>query len=145
MVPVVDGKRYRLQCMDSAHLALGARHVGVGEGEHYVLDDREARQQVEALEDKADAQGTHLGKLVVIELGHVESLQEVVASGWLVQATKDVHERRLTRAGGAGDGHELTWLHGQTHVMKDVRAAGFAFKDAMHVADVDDGAHYISS
>lgn len=95
MVPMVDRKRDGLQRVYGAHLALAARHIGVGQRQHDVFDHRQARQQIKALKDKADAQRSHLGELIIVELGDVEPLQEVIARRRFVQAAQDVHERRL--------------------------------------------------
>ena len=93
MVPVVDRQRDGLQRVHGAHFALATGHIGVGQRQHDVFDNRQARQQVEALKDKANAQGANFGELVIIELGHVEPLQVIVARRRLVQAAQDVHER----------------------------------------------------
>ena len=86
VVPVVDRKRDGLQRVNGAHFALATGHIGVGQRQHDVFDNRQARQQVEALKDKANAQGANFGELVIIELGHVEPLQVVVTCRWLIQA-----------------------------------------------------------
>ena len=93
VVPVVDGQRDSLQRVNGAHLALATGHIGVGQRQHHVFDNRQARQQVEALKDKANTQGADFGELVIIELGHVEPLQVIVARRRFVQAAQDVHER----------------------------------------------------
>ena len=93
VVPVVDGQRDSLQRVNGAHFALATGHIGVGQRKHDVFDNRQARQQVEALKDKANAQGADFGELVIIELGHVEPLQVIVARRRFVQAAQDVHER----------------------------------------------------
>ena len=93
VVPVVDGQRDGLQRVHGAHFTLATGHVSVCQRQHDVFDNRQARQQVEALKDKADAQGADFGELVIIELGHVEALQVIIACRRFVQAAQDVHER----------------------------------------------------
>ena len=56
MVPVVDGQRDSLQRVHGAHFALATGHIGVGQRQHDVFDNRQARQQVETLKDKANTQ-----------------------------------------------------------------------------------------
>ena len=86
MVPVVDRQRDGLQRVHGAHFALATGHIGVGQRQHDVFDNRQARQQVEALKDKANAQAADFGELVIVKLGHVEPLQVVVARRRLIQA-----------------------------------------------------------
>ena len=86
MVPVVNGQRDSLQRVHGAQFALATGHIGVGQRQHDVFDNRQARQQVEALKDKANAQGANFGELVIIELGHVDPLQVIVACRRLIQA-----------------------------------------------------------
>ena len=45
----------------------------------------------------------------------------------------------------AGNGDELAGIYRQAHVVQDVGAPRLALKDAVHVADVDNGTHYMSS
>ena len=86
VVPMVDGQRDGLQRVHGAHFALATGYVGVGQRQHDVFDNRQTRQQVEALKDKANAQGANFGELVIVKLGHVEPLQVVVARRRLIQA-----------------------------------------------------------
>lgn len=91
--PAVDGQRDSLQRVNGAHFALATGHIGVGQRQHDVFDNRQVRQQVEALKDKANAQGADFGELVIIELADVEPLQVIVARRRFVQAAQDIHER----------------------------------------------------
>ena len=84
---MVDRQRDGLQRVHGAHFALATGHIGVGQRQHDVFDNRQAWQQVEALKDKANAQGANFGELVIIELGHVEPLQVIVARRRLIQAS----------------------------------------------------------
>lgn len=54
-------QRDGLQRVHGAHFALATGHIGVGQRQHDVFDNRQARQQVEALKDKANAQGANFG------------------------------------------------------------------------------------
>src|SRR5437764_991639 len=69
-----------------------------------VLEHRELRQQVEALEDEADVRGAQPRALVVVEGGHVAAVEAVAALARAVEAAEDVQERRLAGAGGARHG-----------------------------------------
>src|SRR5439155_1241072 len=73
----------------------------------HVLDGVEARQQVEGLEHEADVLVADRRELVVGELSHVLPGEHVRAGIGYVEATEDVHERRLARARGTHDRDEL--------------------------------------
>ena len=80
---------------------LGPWHTRVQPSHHHVLLDRAVRQQVEGLEDEANAAGAQTGPLGLAQLGCVDPLEPIDASRLPVQAAQDVQQRRLSRAGGA--------------------------------------------
>ena len=84
--------------MDGAHLALASGNIGVGEGQHDVVEHTHAWEQIEALENEADTQGANFGELVIGEFRHVQALEQIRARRGGVQASEDVHERGFAGA-----------------------------------------------
>jgi len=72
-----------------------------------------ARQQVEALEDEADARVAEHRALIGGEPAHVPSVEPVHAARRAVEAAEDVEQRRLPGARGAHDGDQLAGAHGE--------------------------------
>ena len=96
MVPVVDGQRDGLQRVHGAHFALATGHIGVGQRQHDVFDNRQARQQVKALKDKANAQGANFGELVIVKLswdGLIDALNQGQIDA-IIAGMMDTAERR---------------------------------------------------
>ena len=120
-------------------------HPGVYGGKGHVFRGGQRGEQVVALEDEPDALPAQFRELVAVQRADVHAADAADPGRLGVEAAQDVHERRLARARGAGDCDELTGVHRQAHVVQDVGATGLALKDAVHVADVDDGTHYIPS
>ncbi len=94
---------------------LAARRPGrrVIKGQADVLDRAGARQQIEALEDEAEALAADAGELRLLEPGDVDAVEEVAPAGRPVEAAEDRHQRRLARSRGAHDGDELAALDRQ--------------------------------
>src|SRR5437879_6219011 len=81
--------------------------AGVDERQLDVLDRVQSREQVVRLEDEADVLVADRGELVIGQLVDVLAGEHVCPAVGNVEAAKDVHERRLSRAGRAHDGHEF--------------------------------------
>ena len=77
---------------------LGRRHAAIDHRQLDVLQGRQPRQQLEGLEDEADAPVAELRQLVVAEGADVVAREAVVAFRGPVEAAQDVHQRRLARA-----------------------------------------------
>ena len=90
-----------------AAAALGGGDAEVEHRHFEIFDDGELLDEVELLEDEADALRADFGELVVGEVGDVLAAEDVVAGGGLVEAAEDVHEGGFARAGGTHDGGEL--------------------------------------
>ncbi len=60
------------------------------------------------LEDKAEMLPAQARQRVTVQRGDVHSRHPVAAAGGFIQAAKDIHQGRFTRAGCAHDGHHLT-------------------------------------
>ncbi len=78
-----------------AFLAFLGRERGQQEGQLDVLQRAGARQQVEALEDEADAAVADVGQPVATQFLDALSVQFVGAPTGPVEAADDVHERRF--------------------------------------------------
>jgi len=92
---------------------LGGRGIAVDERQLDVLARAGARQQVEALEDEADAHVAQHRALIGGEPAHVPSVEPVLAARRAVEAAQDVEQRRFPGARGAHDGDQLTGAHGE--------------------------------
>ena len=82
--------------MHGAHFPLASGHIGVGQRQHDVFDNRQARQQVEALKDKANAQGANFGELVIVKLswdGLIDALNQGQIDA-IIAGMMDTAERR---------------------------------------------------
>ena len=62
--------------------------------------------QVEGLEDEADALAAQAGEATLAHRGDYVSVEHDLPGGHRVQARQAVHERGLARSGGAHDGGE---------------------------------------
>ena len=85
--------------------------VGQALRQEDVLLGGQGGQQVEGLEDEAEAIAAHGGELLVFHAGQVLAGDEGVPGGGGVQAGQAVQKSGLARAGGAHDGHELAASH----------------------------------
>jgi hypothetical protein len=107
-VPEPIGEPHLLQALHGTPLALDPRHALVEERHLDVLDHVQLADQVEGLEDEADALTPHAAQLVVVHLGDVAPVEAVGPRAEAVQAAEDVHEGALARSGGPHDRHVLT-------------------------------------
>ena len=88
-------------------LPLGAPDAGEHERQGNVLDRRQARQQVEALEDEADAPAPVQRALGVARRAKLDAVDPDLAAARPVQPADQVHQGGLARAGDAGEGDKL--------------------------------------
>lgn len=127
------GQADELEQLQRPALPLGAGCAGVDERQLDVLEQVEAGQEVEGLEDEADVDVARLGALAFVEAGYVSPAEEVVAARRPVQESENVHERRLAAAARPHEGHVLTLVHGERHALEGLElAAG----EAVGLADV---------
>src|SRR5574341_943207 len=75
-----------------------------------VLQRRCARQEIEALKDETDLAVADMGPLVRRKRTYFAVVEKVTPPRGSVEATQDVHEGGLSRAGGAHDGDEFRAL-----------------------------------
>ena len=109
--------------LERRHRALGAalaRRAAVDLGQHHVVEHGAVGQQVEGLEDEPDGLRAQHGALVVVELAHVDAVDEVGARRLAVEAAEDVQQGRLARARHPDDGQRLAVPDGQVDVAQRV-------------------------
>jgi hypothetical protein len=92
---------------------LGERQIAVVERQLDVLQRRRTRQQIEVLEDEAEAPVAQRGARVGGQVSDVDAAETVGPARRSVEAPDDVHERRLPRSRGSHDGDEFP--HGDVH------------------------------
>ena len=103
----VLAQAHALERRTRALAALRAAHAGERERKLDVLQDRLVGNEVVALEHEADAViAIRVPVRVRVVLGG-DAVHDDVAGVCVVEAAKDVEERRLARARGAKHGHEL--------------------------------------
>ncbi len=81
--------------------------VAVAKRERRVLDDVHPREQIEVLEDETHLAVANPRESPAAQLRDRLAVQPVLAGRGRVEATDDVHQRGLARAGGAHDGDIL--------------------------------------
>ena len=86
---------------------VGRVHAPVAQRHVDVVEDVQVRDEVEALEDEADALVAQLRARIIGQLAHVGAIELVDARLEVLQQPRDVQEGGLAGAGGAGDGDEL--------------------------------------
>ncbi len=91
---------------------------GIEQRQLHVLQRVEPGQQVEGLEDEADAAVADLGQVPRRHARDVLAGQQVAPPVRAVQAAEDVHQGALARTRGAGDGDHLPFLDGQGNVVQ---------------------------
>src|ERR1019366_4330149 len=98
-----------VQCVHRSLAPLRARpaEVAVDERQLDVLNGGGSRKKVEALKDEADLGVADDGALVAVELGDIDTVEQVRPCGWPVQAAEDVHQRRLAGSRWTHDRQEL--------------------------------------
>ena len=122
-----------------AHRRLApARRPAVEEGQLDVAPGGELLEQVELLEDEADAEVADVGELVVAHPHHVLAGEEVAPRGGDVETAEDVHQRRLARPRGADDGDEVPAAHLEVDVAQrahDGLAGAVGLADLLEMQD----------
>jgi hypothetical protein len=115
----------------------GGDHL-VEKGDFEIFEDGELGDEVEVLEDEAEAGAAKFGEGVVIKLGDVLVIKEVVAGRGAIEAAEDVHEGGFAGAGGAHDGEHLAFV--DVHVDATESVDGFdGFGFLVDLEKVDDG------
>src|SRR5882724_1014300 len=120
MVRFTVGEPDRREARTGAGAALPRGVPGVEQGQLDVLERGRPGQQVELLEDEADARVPDARELVRGESADALAVQHVLAGGRPVEAAQEVHEGRLARSRGPHHGDELAALDRDRHAAERV-------------------------
>ena len=91
------------------------------------------------LENKPYLLISNAGQRLLVEMGDIDSLQQVVPGGWTVKAAQQIHERRLPAAACAHDGDEFAKLDRNAHPAQGVHSRLAKVIVLVHAFDTDDG------
>ena len=96
-----------------AHPRIAGRH-------RHIVQCRGRADQVVALEDEAEHLAPQRGQRIVVQPRDRLALEQVFAVAGLVQATQDVHQRRLARARCPDDGYVLARADPKVDAVQDL-------------------------
>ena len=86
-------------------------HAPVKQGKFHVFECREAADEVEALENKADFPVADAREALFAETGNVFPREKIGTGRRRVEAADDVHQRRFAGAGAPNDGEKFPALN----------------------------------
>ena len=110
--------------------------AGQVHGQDDVLEQRQRRQQLEELEDDADALAAPACQPVLAQLVHRLAQHHHLACGGAVDAGDHIEQGGLAAAGGTDDGDKLAGIHLQGNALEDFDLA------AAHGIALDDVAQF---
>ena len=96
-----------------AHPRIAGRH-------RHIVQCRGRADQVVALEDETEHLAPQRGQRIVVQPRDRLALEQVLTAAGTVQATQDVHQRRLARARCPDDGHVLARLDPKVDAVQDL-------------------------
>ena len=131
------GEAVVMQRALDAPLALGRRDAGEDHRQGDVLGRGQARHQVEALEDEADALAAHARLLDRRERRHVAPFEPVGAGVGAVEQAEQVEQRRLARAGRPHDRDVLARGDGEVELAQRMHFAVAQVEDALDAGERD--------
>ena len=102
--------------------ALGLAHAPIERWQLGIFECSCACQQMKPLENKPYLLISNVGQRLLVEMGDIDSLQQVVPGGWTVKAAQQIHERRLPAAACAHDGDEFAKLDRNAHPAQGVHS-----------------------
>ena len=120
-------------CRTRSRRWLPRSRPAVEQRQFHVLQGAGPRQQIEALEHEADLPVPQAGPLVARHLDHLFALQQVTAAGGAIEAAERVHQRRLSGARGAHQGHVFAAVDVQRDALQGV---DLDFAERVGLADV---------
>src|SRR6185503_1465150 len=94
---------------------------------------------IEALKYKADVVAAQARALIRIEAADAHAAEQVLPAGRHIQATDDIHGRRLAGAARPHDGHELAALDAQAHAVERAHLRVPRAIDLAQLTELDDG------
>ena len=127
---------------DGAQLLGGGREGMVLAGQFQrhgdILVRRHGGQEVEGLEDDAEAAAARAGEAVLVEGGEVGARDADRTGGGALETRQDGHERRLARAGGAEEGDAVAPGDLEVDAAEDVDSPCAIAKRQSDIRRVDD-------
>jgi len=114
-------------------------HAPQEERELGVLERREDGEEVVGLEDEADVLQAESGELGAAQLGEVPARDPDPAARGRGEATDEVEERGLPRAGRTRHGHELAGLDLQREITHRLHGLRLLLVDLPHALGADGG------
>src|SRR5450830_567325 len=89
-------------------MAFGSRHACIQGWHFHVFARRFGGNQMVTLEHEAECLAPQPGQFIGVQAGHVLAGKVIAAITGPVQATQQMHQGRLARAGSAHDSHKFT-------------------------------------
>src|SRR5207237_7985531 len=99
----------------------------------HVLERRSSSEKVEALKDKSDLRVADHRALIASQLRDIDAITDLRAGRRPVETADDVHQCRLTGAGGTHDGDELADFH---HQIDAIERAYFHFAHLINLHEL---------
>lgn len=112
-------------------------------GQDDVFDRGEGGQQVEGLEDDAEATAAEQRPAAVAHGGQILPLDDHLAPIGLIECPNQVQERAFTRPAGSHDRHELAGCHREGHIPHGVNRFAVRGKDLLEAGYLKDSRHAI--
>ena len=122
-------------------IARAVAGAAVEEGELDVAPGGEVVEQLELLEDEADALVADVRQLVGVHPRDVLAGEEVAAGGRVVEAADDVHQRRLARPRGTDHGDEVALVDGEADAVQRPHLGVAAAVDLGDLLETEDLTH----
>ena len=102
----------------------GVGSAAVEEGEFDVFEGGHAGEEIEGLEDEADAAVADVGEGVAGHAGDIFAGEDIAPRGGAIEAAEDVHEGAFAGAGRAADGDHLALFDGERDAIEGVDDGG---------------------
>ena len=93
-------------------------HSSVNQRKLNVSLRREARYEVEALENKADFTVSDIAQLVVVHIGNILAVENICSACHNVKQSEHIHQRGFARAGVTDDGNEVALIYAKINAVK---------------------------
>ena len=130
------------QQLMSARQARAPFTAGIHRRHFDILRGGQMGQQMVALKDKAKVFPPQTGQRIAIQLRDIGSRHPIGAAGGFVEAAKDIHQRRFSRAGGAHDRHHLPGMDTEGDPLEDLNAAVAGRIAATNITQLEQGRHF---
>ena len=98
--------------------ALGVRRAGIHQAQSHIVGDGQGRQQIERLEDITDGAIADARQFRIAGGGDLDTFQQIAAGARPIEASQQVHQSRLARAGRPHDGYEFAGMDAEVDAIK---------------------------